>query len=38
VIELPDKLTDAQAKAVDALAKTMNGADPRAGLFEAPTG
>jgi len=38
VIELPDKLTDAQAKAVDALAKTMNGADPRAGLFEAAAG
>jgi len=35
VIELPAKLTDAQAKAVDALAKTMNGADPRTKLFEA---
>jgi len=33
VIELPDKLTDAQSKAVDALAKTMNG-NPRARLFE----
>jgi len=35
VIELPTQLTDAQAKAVDALAKTMNGADPRGKLFEA---
>ena len=35
MIELPGKLTDAQEKAVDALAKTMNGADPRAKLFEA---
>ena len=34
VIELPDKLTEAQAKAVDALGKTMNG-DPRGKLFEA---
>ena len=34
VIDVPDKLTDAQAKAVDALAKTMNG-NPRAKLFEA---
>jgi molecular chaperone DnaJ len=34
VIEVPDKLTDAQAKAVDALAKTMNG-NPRHKLFEA---
>jgi molecular chaperone DnaJ len=34
VIDLPDKLTDAQAKAVDALAKTING-DPRSKLFEA---
>jgi molecular chaperone DnaJ len=34
VIEMPEKLTDAQAKAVDALAKTMNG-DPRKSLFEA---
>src|SRR5262249_52301365 len=33
VIELPEKLTDAQAKAVDALAKTING-NPRARLFE----
>jgi molecular chaperone DnaJ len=33
VIEMPSKLTDAQAKAVDALAKTMNG-NPRARLFE----
>src|SRR5581483_1160068 len=30
VIELPTKLTDAQTKAVDALAKTLNGGDPRA--------
>jgi molecular chaperone DnaJ len=36
VIDMPSKLTDAQAKAVDALAKTLNGAaDPRAKLFEA---
>jgi molecular chaperone DnaJ len=33
VIDMPPKLTDAQAKAVDALAKTMNG-NPRARLFE----
>ncbi|HLW96184.1 MAG TPA: DnaJ C-terminal domain-containing protein, partial [Solirubrobacteraceae bacterium] len=33
VIDLPDKLTDAQSKAVDALAKTING-NPRARLFE----
>jgi molecular chaperone DnaJ len=35
VIDVPKELTDAQAKAVDALAKTMNGSDPRAKLFEA---
>jgi molecular chaperone DnaJ len=35
VIEVPSELTAAQAKALDALAKTMNGADPRAKLFEA---
>jgi molecular chaperone DnaJ len=34
VIELPTKLTADQAKAVDALAQTMNG-DPRRELFEA---
>jgi molecular chaperone DnaJ len=34
VIELPTQLSDAQAKAVDALAKTING-DPRGKLFEA---
>jgi molecular chaperone DnaJ len=34
VIELPAKLTEAQAKAVDALAKTING-DPRGKLFKA---
>jgi len=34
VIELPKQLNDAQAKAVDALAKTING-DPRRQLFEA---
>ncbi len=34
VIELPKKLTADQAKAVDALAQTMNG-DPRHELFEA---
>ena len=34
VIELPKELSDAQAKAVDALAKTING-DPRGKLFEA---
>jgi molecular chaperone DnaJ len=33
VIDMPSKLTDAQAKAVDALGKTMNG-NPRARLFE----
>jgi len=38
VIEVPDKLTDAQAKAVDALAKTMNGANPRQRLFEKARG
>src|SRR3984957_15454499 len=38
VIELPKELTDAQAKAVDALAKTFNGADPRVKLFEAAAG
>ena len=37
VIELPSRLTDAQADAVDALAKALNGADPRARLFEAAT-
>jgi molecular chaperone DnaJ len=34
VIELPKELNEAQAKAVDALAKTING-DPRGKLFEA---
>ena len=34
VIELPKELSDAQRKAVDALAKTLNGGDPRAKLFE----
>ena len=34
VIELPTQLNDAQAKAVDALAKTING-NPRGKLFEA---
>ena len=34
VIELPKELNAAQAKAVDALAKTING-DPRGKLFEA---
>ena len=34
MIDLPKELDDAQAKAVDALAKTMNG-DPRGKLFEA---
>ena len=34
VIDLPTQLDDDQAKAVDALAKTMNG-DPRRKLFEA---
>ena len=33
VIDLPEKLTDAQSKAIDALAKTING-NPRAKLFE----
>ena len=35
VIEMPSTLTDAQQQAVDELAKTMNGASPRAKLFEA---
>jgi molecular chaperone DnaJ len=34
VIELPKELSDAQRKAVDALAKTLNG-NPRHALFEA---
>ena len=33
LIDVPDKLTDAQGTAVDALADAMNGADPRARLF-----
>jgi molecular chaperone DnaJ len=37
VIELPKELDEAQAKAVDALAKTLNGADPRGKLFEGAT-
>jgi molecular chaperone DnaJ len=34
LIDVPKELNDAQAQAVDALAKTLDGADPRAGLFE----
>jgi molecular chaperone DnaJ len=33
VIDLPEKLSKEQEKAVEALSKTMGGADPRAGLF-----
>ncbi len=36
-IEMPGKLTKAQRQALDDLAKTMNGADPRARLFEQET-
>jgi molecular chaperone DnaJ len=32
-IELPDKLTDEQAEAVEKLAEALNGADPRADLL-----
>ena len=34
LIDVPKELSDEQAQAVDALAKTLDGADPRAGLFE----
>ena len=34
VIDVPKELSEEQAQAVDALAKTLDGADPRAGLFE----
>jgi molecular chaperone DnaJ len=34
LIDVPKELNDEQAQAVDALAKTLDGADPRAGLFE----
>jgi molecular chaperone DnaJ len=37
VIDLPKQLTKDQAKAVDALAATLNGADPRGKLFEGAT-
>ncbi|HUN78916.1 MAG TPA: molecular chaperone DnaJ [Solirubrobacteraceae bacterium] len=37
-IEVPDQLTQEQRAAVDALAKTMNGRDPRASLFAAASG
>ncbi|HXA54853.1 MAG TPA: DnaJ C-terminal domain-containing protein, partial [Solirubrobacteraceae bacterium] len=33
-IDVPDRLTDAQSAAVQALADASNGADPRAKLFE----
>jgi len=33
LIDVPKELSDEQAQAVDALAKTLDGADPRAGLF-----
>lgn len=33
LLDVPEKLTDEQATAVDALAQAMNGHDPRAGLF-----
>jgi molecular chaperone DnaJ len=35
LIDVPQELNAEQADAVDALAKTLDGADPRAGLFEA---
>jgi molecular chaperone DnaJ len=34
LIDVPKELSEEQAQAVDALAKTLDGADPRAGLFE----
>ena len=34
LIDVPKELNEEQAQAVDALAKTLDGADPRAGLFE----
>jgi molecular chaperone DnaJ len=34
LIDVPKELSDEQAEAVDALAKTLDGADPRARLFE----
>jgi molecular chaperone DnaJ len=38
LLEIPDKLTPEQRKAVSALAQAMNGHDPRARLFEAVPG
>ncbi|HEY5344060.1 MAG TPA: molecular chaperone DnaJ [Solirubrobacteraceae bacterium] len=35
LIDVPKELNEEQTQAVDALAKTLDGADPRAGLFEA---
>jgi molecular chaperone DnaJ len=37
LLDVPDKLTDEQRAAVDALAKATNGRDPRARLFPAGT-
>ena len=34
LIDVPKELSDEQAEAVEALAKTLDGADPRAGLFD----
>ena len=34
LIDVPKELNDEQTQAVEALAKTLDGADPRAGLFE----
>ncbi len=34
LIDVPKELSEEQAQAVEALAKTLDGADPRAGLFE----
>jgi molecular chaperone DnaJ len=34
LIDVPKELNEEQADAVEALAKTLDGADPRAGLFE----
>jgi molecular chaperone DnaJ len=38
LIDVPKELTEEQAQAVDVLAKALDGADPRAGLFEAQAG
>jgi molecular chaperone DnaJ len=38
LLDVPDKLTPEQTDAVQALAKAMNGRDPRAGLFAGAAG